>query len=59
MLASCISVNLAPIAMIGATIRLNEWNECRVRGWEGDVPPVAGLSSREETVRLLAQVSSA
>eukprot|EP00752_Nemacystus_decipiens_P009815 g8759.t1 len=35
---------------------LNEWNEHNERGWEGDVPPVGGLSLREETSRLLAQL---
>eukprot|EP00903_Cladosiphon_okamuranus_P011517 g10844.t2 len=35
---------------------LNEWKECKERGWEGDVPPVGGLSSREEASRLLAQL---
>lgn len=39
------------------TIRLNEWDECKERGWEGDVPPIEGLSLREETSRLLGQVS--
>lgn len=37
--------------------RLKEWTECKARGWEGDVPPLEGLSLRQETARLLAQVS--
>lgn len=39
------------------SVRLNAWNERKERGWEGDVPPIEGLSLREETGRLLAQVS--
>ncbi|CAM9969866.1 unnamed protein product, partial [Ectocarpus sp. 13 AM-2016] len=36
---------------------LNEWTERKGRGWEGDVPPVEGLSMREEVDKLLAQAS--
>lgn len=37
--------------------RLKEWTERKARGWDGDVPPVTGLPSREESDRLLAQAS--
>ncbi|CAN0200791.1 unnamed protein product, partial [Ectocarpus sp. 12 AP-2014] len=36
--------------------RLNEWTERKGRGWEGDVPPVEGLTMREEVDKLLAQL---
>ncbi|CAN0146878.1 unnamed protein product, partial [Ectocarpus sp. 12 AP-2014] len=36
---------------------LNEWTERKGRGWEGDVPPVEGLTMREEVDKLLAQAS--
>ncbi|CAM9530364.1 unnamed protein product [Ectocarpus sp. 6 AP-2014] len=36
---------------------LNEWAERKERGWEGDVPPVQGLTVREEVNKLLAQAS--
>ncbi|CAM9108404.1 unnamed protein product, partial [Hapterophycus canaliculatus] len=38
---------------------LKEWTERKERGWDGDVPPIAGLSLREESERLLAQASQA
>lgn len=37
--------------------RLNEWTERKGRGWEGDVPPVEGLTMWEEVDKLLAQAS--
>ncbi|CAM9707920.1 unnamed protein product [Ectocarpus sp. 4 AP-2014] len=36
---------------------LYEWTERKGRGWEGDVPPVEGLTMREEVDKLLAQAS--
>lgn len=37
--------------------RFSEWTERKARGWEGDAPLVAGLSTLDEAERLLAQVS--
>lgn len=37
--------------------RLSEWTESKESGWEGDAPPVAGLSLGEEITGLLEQVS--
>lgn len=46
-----------PNVAASVSFRLNAWTERKERGWEGDVPPIHGLSLREETDQLFAQVS--